>query len=312
MIRSSYYKLDSNYINATVEHKQKTDEIFTSRFIDIAINNYATHSLEIKVGIVSFLLKNRHARNEYTSVDKIQEMIEQIAPDLDINVLNAARPQSSFYHYSANKTLAQTAASLHESIFVSRCLPLKTKNHLLHHSLKLPADHFYRDRNKLFRTLREGSVEEITQMLNCINFPHSTNQGTIVDRNTLIQCLCDSERLVVGKGIKIANWFLDLCERDFKKGKYLFEEFYEDIKCEMVIDNKTSQKKGLEFLLAYTTKKSKSSVTIAQKLKTVQAAISQLEKDTIDQALQLSLFETADMPVPTSARGSAQIKKHKI
>lgn len=301
-----YYRDTTNFSNLKSEEQERLDELFKARFLEIVVDKFSSFHLKHKCSVISFFIKKTSSTNrlKYISSEEITALIKSMQPMINFEKYNTAYDYShkEYYEHQANKSLMK---ELYDEIFTSPILSLAQKNEILYDTLKIEKNHFYTDYNRIYQIIREGDLDENAQMLNSITFPLKTSYNTLPSEKELILGICDVSRLQVGRGIKIAAWFLDICEKDFAKGKFLFEKFLPFIKEEMLLDKKTNAQDNIEFLLAYANKKGKNSVTIKNKIIVVQQAMAQLEKEQLTKTLQLEL--NFDTPVE-----APPVKKFKV
>ncbi len=288
-----YYREGQSFKSLTLDEIERADELMKKRFLEIVVHNFANHHLKNQLMAISFFIKKTPLPSQlhYLESDEIVKLIKLMAPSVSFGVFNAANTYSGNQNYYENQTTKGLISQFYDEIFTSPIFSLAQKQDLLYNTLKIDKNHFYNDYNKVSAILREGSLDDNKEMFSSISFPLKTTYQTYPSEKEMILGITDTSRLQVGRGIKIAAWFLDICEKDFPKGKYLFEKFLPFIKEEMLLDKKTNEQENIHFLLAYANKKGKNSVTIKNKVLVVQTAIAQLEKEQLSQTLQMELFE---------------------
>lgn len=186
--------------------------------------------------------------------------------------------------YATTKEGVNLVRNFYKEIFNSTHLYPHEKSSILYTTLNIDKNHFYQNKFTVTNIILSAVTESVKEMLETVSFPI----GTASEEQIILE-LANAKNITKGVGIRVADFFLTLCEQNFEVGKMVVEYFLPSIKHEMFLDSKTHELQGLDFLMAYCQKKQKNSITIANKYQSVHKTMTTYEKEKLSRDLQLEL-----------------------
>lgn len=276
------YSSDYTYTALSTEEKNKADEYYQNFFKQYVLSDLEELSMNDMLQTLIYIVKDIEKKkfDSFVSKEEFTQMLKQMSYKIAYPIFAEDINKSE---YSVTKEGVNLARTLYKEIFNSTHFYKEEKHEILYNTLSIDKNHFYNNAFTVKEIIRAAKTESVQEMFETITFPIGfTTQSQIVLE------LANAKNITKGVGIRLADFFLDLCEKNFEVGKMVVENFLPSIKQEMFLDAKTHELEGMDFLMAYCVKKQKSSVTISGKYQAVHKTMTNYEKERLTKQLQES------------------------
>lgn len=314
------YSKTSAYLAADSTKQSLTKEFIHTQVRQHIVEKFDTLHFDSRVKFLKFLLdvrKDDATANLILSIEEFKGFLLKHIEAIDAYYLKTLKEETAKSSFSTHNQpiIFSEYPELRDAIFTDKFLSTSEKDHILHDILKLPINHFYSDPSHVKNIINSGSSEQLQNMLVKIQYPVVSSKTYQSHRisgvHDLVCSLTGITRIQVGRGIRIAAWFLQMCENDFLKGKTFFEYCFEHIKHEFSTTDKIAKKEGIDFLIAYCQHKGKTSVTIERQVAAVKTAFINYEHQKLQHELVAAVSDKNQLCLDLQTNDSVAAVKPK-
>lgn len=284
---------DYSYLGLSQEKKELVQEFYRGDFIHYVVDKIkGDESADYLLPILTLLVNNH---NDVSSskigqlVDKetLSTILKKVAICINYDVYSSLVLESKKFLLSSSNGNVNELKKFYNLLFQSNLFNTQERNELLFNDLKIDKKFFYSNTNIICDTINHGKFERVQEMFSLLQFPVDFD----LTQQSLVLQLANCRHITNGIPIRIASYFLSICETDFEKGKFLLDNLFAHVKDYFKNDMKNEDESlgALDYLMLYCKKKQKSSVIIATQYKNLQNVIINYEKQKLNNLLQIPL-----------------------
>lgn len=284
---------DYSYLGLSKEKKELVQEFYKKDFIHCVVDKIkGNESPDYLLPILTLLVNNQNDLSlsqieQLVDKETLSNLLKKVAICIDYNVYSSLVLESKKFLLYSSKSTVDEFKKFYNLLFQSNLFNTQERNELLFNDLKIDKKFFYSNTKTICDMINYGKLERVQDMFSLLQFPLDFG----LTEQSLVLELANCHHITTGIPIRIASYFLNICETDFEKGKFLLDTLFDYVKDYFKNDMKNEDESlgALDYLMLYCKKKQKGSVVIATQYKKLQNMIVNYEKEKLNNLLQIPL-----------------------